>query len=139
MLILGASTGVGVGATLPEQSIAGLLATDYPDADIVNVAVSGARVAGAIAQVRMYSEADLRFDLALLHVGGNDVVADTPLHQLADDCDTLLQELGKLAVCTVSKPQYPAGVPPTDDQAVRAGGVPAQLGTHSVTNCIYFA
>jgi len=100
VLILGDSTGVGVGATLPEESIAGLLAADYPDADIVNVAVSGTRVAGAITQVRTCLDAGLRFDLELLHVGGNDVVADTPLHQLADDCDTLLQELGELAVRT---------------------------------------
>ena len=57
MLILGDSTGVGVGATLPEESIAGLLAADYPDADIVNVAVSGTRVADAIAQVRLCLEA----------------------------------------------------------------------------------
>lgn len=100
LLILGDSTGVGVGATLPEESIAGLLAADYPDADIVNVAVSGTRVAGAIAHVRTCLETELRFDLALLHVGANDVVADTPLHQLARDCDTLLEELGKLAVRT---------------------------------------
>jgi lysophospholipase L1-like esterase len=101
VLILGDSTGVGVGATLPEESVAGLLAADYPDADIVNVAVSGTHVAGAIAQVRLCLEAGLRFDLALLHVGGNDVVANTPLHQLTDDCDTLLRELGRLAVRTV--------------------------------------
>ena len=100
VLILGDSTGVGVGATLPEESIAGLLAADYPDADIVNVAVSGTRVADAIAQVRLCLEAGLRFDMALLHVGGIDVIADTPLHQLADDCDTLLQELARLAVRT---------------------------------------
>ena len=101
MLILGDSTGVGVGATRPEESIAGLLAADYPDADIVNVAVSGTRVAGAIGQVHTCLEAGLRFDLALLHVGGNDVVADTPLRQLADDCDTLLEGLSRLAVRTV--------------------------------------
>ena len=101
VLILGDSTGVGVGATLPEESIAGLLAADYPDADIVNVAVSGTRVAGAIAQVRTCLDAGLRFDLALLHVGGNDVVLDTPLDQLAADCDSLLQGLAKLAVRTV--------------------------------------
>jgi lysophospholipase L1-like esterase len=100
VLILGDSTGVGVGATRPEESIAGLLAADYPDADIINVAVSGTRVADAIAQVRACLEAGLRFDLALLHVGGNDVVADTPLPQLTDDCDTLLQELARLAVRT---------------------------------------
>jgi len=100
MLILGDSTAVGVGATLPEESIAGLLAADYPDADIVNVAVSGTRIAGAIAQVQQCLEAGLRFDLALLHVGGNDVVADTPLHQLTDNCDTLLRELARLAIRT---------------------------------------
>jgi lysophospholipase L1-like esterase len=100
VLILGDSTGVGVGATRPEESVAGLLAADYPDADIVNVAVSGTRVAGAIAQARTCLEAGLRFDLALLHIGGNDVVADTPLHRLADDCDTLLRELGRLAART---------------------------------------
>jgi lysophospholipase L1-like esterase len=100
VLILGDSTGVGVGATLPDESIAGLLAADYPDADIVNVAVSGTRVAGAIAQVRSCLDAGVRFDLALLHVGANDVVADTPLQRLALDCDALLQELGQIAVRT---------------------------------------
>ena len=100
VLILGDSTGVGVGAARPDESVAGLLAADYPDADIVNVAVSGTRVSGAIRQARTCLEAGMRFDLALLHVGGNDVVADTPLHQLADDCDTLLRELGTLAART---------------------------------------
>ena len=100
MLILGDSTGVGVGAALPEESIAGLLAADYPDADIVNFAVSGACVADAIAQVDQCLDAGLRFDLALLHVGGNDVVVDTPLPRLADDCDTLLRRLALLAVRT---------------------------------------
>ena len=101
VLILGDSTGVGVGATRPEESIAGLLAADYPEAHIVNVAVSGTSVAGAIAQVRTCLESGLHFDLALLHVGGNDVVVDTPLHQLTDDCDTLLRELGRLSDRTV--------------------------------------
>ena len=97
VLILGDSTGVGVGAARPEESVAGLLATDYPEAEIINVAVSGTRVAGAITQARACLEAGLCFDLALLHVGGNDVVADTPLHLLAEDCDTLMRELGRLA------------------------------------------
>jgi lysophospholipase L1-like esterase len=100
VLVLGDSTGVGVGATLPEESVAGLLAADYPDADIVNVAVSGTRVAGALAQVRACLEAGLHFDLAVLHVGGNDVVANTPLHRLAADCDTLMQALRRLAFRT---------------------------------------
>ncbi|MBV9892043.1 MAG: hypothetical protein JO090_14305 [Rhizobacter sp.] len=101
VLILGDSTGDGIGAARPEESIAGLVAADYPDADIVNVAVSGTQVAGAISQARTCLEAGLRFDLALLHVGANDVTAGTPLTQLAIDCDTLLRELGELAVKTV--------------------------------------
>jgi lysophospholipase L1-like esterase len=97
VLILGDSTGVGVGATRPEESVAGLFAADYPEADIINVAVSGARVADAITQVRTCLEAGLRFDLALLHIGGVDVVAHTPLHRLADDCDILMRELRRIA------------------------------------------
>jgi lysophospholipase L1-like esterase len=100
ILILGDSTGVGVGASRPEESIAGLFAADYPDADITNIAVSGTRVAAAIIQARRCLEAGLCFDLALLHVGGIDVIADTPLDRLADDCDILLRELGRLAART---------------------------------------
>src|SRR5277367_6022713 len=44
VLILGDSTGVGVGASMPEESIAGLLAADYPQADVVNISESGARI-----------------------------------------------------------------------------------------------
>ena len=101
VLVLGDSTGVGVGAAQPEESIAGLLAADYPEADIVNIAVSGTRVAAAVAQAQLCAAAGVRFDLALLHVGANDVVADTPLPQLAADCDTLLQALGAIALRTV--------------------------------------
>jgi len=98
ILVLGDSTGVGVGATRPEESLAGLFAADYPDADIINVAVSGTRVADAITQARRCFEAGLSFDLALLHV---DVIADTPLPRLADNCDILMRELGQLAVRTL--------------------------------------
>jgi lysophospholipase L1-like esterase len=101
VLVLGDSTGVGVGATRPEESIAGLLAADYPQAHIVNVAVSGTCAAGAIDQVRSCLESGLHFDLALLHVGANDIVADTPLHQLSEDCDTLLGLLRTVSDRTV--------------------------------------
>jgi hypothetical protein len=50
------------------------------------VTLAAALIAGAIAKVRTCLKSGLQFDLALLHIGGNDVVADTPLQQLADDC-----------------------------------------------------
>ena len=84
VLILGDSTGVGVGASLPEESIAGLLAADYPQADVVNISESGARIAEAIDQAKRCNAAAMHFDVAILHVGGNDIVRATPTDQLAD-------------------------------------------------------
>jgi lysophospholipase L1-like esterase len=101
VLVLGDSTGVGVGASQPEDSIAGLLACDFPDADVVNVSRSGARVADAVAQARACRRAGQRFDIALLHVGGNDVMRATPMPKLADDCRLLMSELAAVARRTI--------------------------------------
>ena len=101
VLILGDSTGVGVGASLPEESIAGLLAADLPDADVVNISESGARVADAIAQAKKCNDAGLHFDVAILHLGGNDIVKATPTDKLAAGCEELMTELEKLAHRTV--------------------------------------
>ena len=101
ILVLGDSTGVGVGARLPEESIAGLLASDFPNADIVNVSESGARVVDTIAQARRCNAQGLHFDVAVLHVGGNDVVRATHVDKLAGSCETLLLELARLAHRTV--------------------------------------
>ena len=101
ILILGDSTGVGVGAQRPEESVAGRLAADFPDADIVNVSRSGARVSDALGQARQCLSLGLRFDLAVLHVGANDVVRATPATKLAADCEVLLAEMKGLAERTV--------------------------------------
>jgi lysophospholipase L1-like esterase len=101
VLILGDSTGVGVGASMPEESIAGLLAADYPEADVVNISESGARIAEAIDQAKQCNAAAMHFDLAILHVGGNDIVRATPADQLAEGCEELLAELARLAHRTV--------------------------------------
>ena len=100
-VLVGDSTGVGIGANRPEESIAGLLAEDFPAADIVNVSRSGARVADALMQARACRRSGLRFDVALLHIGGNDVLRATPMKKLAEDCELLLAELGEVADRTV--------------------------------------
>lgn len=101
ILVLGDSTGVGIGATRPEESIAGLLAAELPDADIVNASRSGARVADAVEQARECRRRELHFDVALLHVGGNDVMRSTPVAKLVADSRLLLAELAVVADQTV--------------------------------------
>jgi lysophospholipase L1-like esterase len=101
ILILGDSTGVGIGATCREDSIAGLLATEFPQADIVNVSQSGARVAHVARQARRCIRVGWHFDLALVHVGGNDVLRATPIDRLVIASQHLMTELGSLADRTV--------------------------------------
>ena len=101
ILILGDSTGVGVGASLPEESIAGLLAIDFPRSDIANISVSGARVGDALAQAARCNSLGMRFDVAVLHIGANDIVRGTPTEELADSCEKLMLELERLARRTV--------------------------------------
>lgn len=101
IVILGDSTGVGIGAQRPEDSIAGLLAAEFPDADIVNVSQSGARVAHVTKQARRCSRLGWHFDLALLHVGGNDVLRATPMADLVVASQALMDEMPRLAERTI--------------------------------------
>ena len=101
ILVLGDSTGVGVGAERPEDSIAGRLAIDFPDSDIVNISCSGARVAEALAHARQCAAGGRLFDVAVLHLGGNDVVRGTAVAELAAECEELMVELQKVARHTV--------------------------------------
>lgn len=96
VLVLGDSTGVGVGADQPEFSLAGLIAADFSNVDIVNACRSGAKVADVLELVRTDPWERRRFDLILVHAGGNDVLYGTPLHNLARDADAVLQIVATL-------------------------------------------
>jgi lysophospholipase L1-like esterase len=101
ILVLGDSTGVGVGAQRPEDSVAGRLAIDFPDSDIVNISCSGARVAEALAQAQRCIAEGRHYDVAVLHLGGNDVVRGTDVDELAAACEALMVELKQVARRTV--------------------------------------
>jgi lysophospholipase L1-like esterase len=92
VLVLGDSTGVGVGAGAPSSSLPGLLGREFPDVDIVNDCCNGARVADALTQLRARAEAGERYDLLLLFVGGNDVLRLTPWRRLQRDAAELLRQ-----------------------------------------------
>lgn len=101
VLVLGDSTGVGVGAEAPEASLGGLLAQHFPDVEVVNRAFNGARVAGVAALAERWGREPARFDLALVLVGGNDVLRHTPHRELAADARRLLKRLSRVARHTV--------------------------------------
>jgi lysophospholipase L1-like esterase len=101
VLLLGDSTGVGVGAGRPEGSLPGLLAAEFPAVQIVNRCQNGARVADTLQQLAPLAAAGERFDLVLLLVGGNDVMKLTSQQRLRVDAQALLQALQPLARCTV--------------------------------------
>jgi lysophospholipase L1-like esterase len=116
VLIMGDSTGVGVGAQAA-QSLAALLAADRPDAELLNVSRSGARLDNIAEQLRHLPQPGQRWDLLLLHAGGNDVLRGTPPAQLRRCVDDLLSQLVPLArvVVWLGPPDVgllPAFVPP---------------------------
>lgn len=98
VLVLGDSTGVGLGANLPGETIPGMLSAEHPQVEITNLAVSGARLEDVRKQVSVLAadEAAPPYDLILLLVGGNDVLRLTPMGRLALEADVLLPELTRL-------------------------------------------
>ncbi|MEK8031697.1 GDSL-type esterase/lipase family protein [Ideonella sp. DXS29W] len=100
VLVMGDSTGVGIGADCGTQSIAGLLAADYRGAEVVNLSVSGSTLADVPAQLRQLPsapDAASRFDVLLLHVGGNDILHSPNLAAMRRAAETLLPMLHRVA------------------------------------------
>jgi lysophospholipase L1-like esterase len=76
VLLVGDSTGVGVGCRDAGESIAAHLARDFGEVEVSNLCVTGATVADVLAGLRELPAAD-RFDLVLVFAGGNDVLRRT--------------------------------------------------------------
>ncbi len=86
MLVLGDSTGVGVGATRPEESVPGLVAKEVGATYVENQAVSGAQVPdvqGQIGKTKLPHYAYI-----VLQVGANDV---THFHDI-EEVSTMLKD-----------------------------------------------
>jgi lysophospholipase L1-like esterase len=90
ILVIGDSTAVGTGADRPEESTAGLLGHDYPEADIVNRGVNGARLADLSTSFVEFD--DQEFDLVLVQIGGNDVWHFTRFTDIEDSLNNVLAD-----------------------------------------------
>ena len=97
LLVVGDSTGVGTGATSPQNSLAGLIGQAYPRWQIVNRARDGAKFADVADQLG----GDQRFDIVLVQAGGNDVIRLRSLSDMHDDIArvaNLARQRGKTVV-----------------------------------------
>lgn len=70
-LIVGDSTGVGIGSVDSRSTVAGRLSVAFPGTEIVNHARDGARSSDIAAQIDASTG---RFDLILIFAGGNDAI-----------------------------------------------------------------
>jgi len=101
VLVLGDSTGVGVGCGDPEQTVAGLMAVEFRRAEIGNLCCNGARLADTVAQCEPLAARGDVFDLVLMFVGGNDVIRFRSQRQMAWDARALLAQAKRLSTNVV--------------------------------------
>lgn len=92
ILVAGDSTGVGTGAA-PELSIAGRLASAYPDASVKNISENGLKIAGLLEKLRALPES--KYDLILLQIGGNDILGFTSVSDARRDLRLVFEEAKK--------------------------------------------
>lgn len=71
ILILGDSLAFGTGTSSPDKSVAGLVASRFPDATVINKAVNGKRTAQLATEVQNINE---NYDFILIIIGGNDIL-----------------------------------------------------------------
>jgi lysophospholipase L1-like esterase len=91
ILVLGDSSAVGVGASRPEDSVAGRLSIATHAAYVENHAVSGAEVSDLPGQIVQASQAS--YSIILIQIGGNDIVR---FHNAKKTATLLANELTKL-------------------------------------------
>ncbi len=98
VLVLGDSSGFGVGATTPQESVAGRIGLRNPDTDITNIAVSGARLKDVPKQLtNARIQHDVKYDRIFLHIGGNDIVHGTSLSAMQVQLQGVLEDIAPLS------------------------------------------
>lgn len=91
VLFAGESTGVGTGARIPEESVAGRLGANIPDAHIQNISKNGARMADLLLALRSLP-AEKTYDIIVLQIGGNDILNFTSPETVRTELRAVLTE-----------------------------------------------
>lgn len=95
ILVIGDSTAVGTGAESPEVSIAGRVGQTFPNAEITNLGVNGAKTHELIPRLEKIK--DQHYELIMVHIGGNDIVRFTNLDELTESIASVLDLATTLA------------------------------------------
>ncbi len=96
MLVIGDSTGYGTGAMRPEESIAGRVGSVFPEHEIKNLSVNGLQTSGLLAGIRGLPRESV-YDLALIQIGGNDILFFVPYQKTRNSLELILDEAKVLA------------------------------------------
>lgn len=110
LLITGDSLQAGVGASSSENSMAGLLGSDFPRWQITNMAVSGFETGDALEKLEPLSIGG--FDLAIVQIGANDIFHLKNLDQSKDNLGALLESAVARADHVVFVTSGSIGYPP---------------------------
>lgn len=90
VLIIGDSTGYGTGARKSSESIAGRLGADYPAYAITNNSSNGRRIAAA-KEVAAELTDTIQYDLIVLQIGANDLIAGRDPGLVAGELQQLIE------------------------------------------------
>jgi lysophospholipase L1-like esterase len=108
LLIVGDSTALGTGASVPERSLAGRIAQRYPALAIRNLASAGVRFEGIADQLREAGQ----HDVILIAGGANDVMRLTSADRLARSVDLVLRRAARQAGTVIVVPAPNVGNAP---------------------------
>lgn len=89
-LFLGDSTAVGTGSDDNSRSTAGYLGEDFPDAEITNISHNGQKIHELLASFDDHILGT--YDLAVIQIGGNDILKFTPVKYIERDMQTLIKK-----------------------------------------------
>lgn len=94
ILVLGDSTAYGTGARSNVDTTAGRLASQYPDAEVVNLAVNGLRIKGLEGILKGRDEGE-HFDIVLIQIGANDIIRLTSMKDIEAGIKRVLERSEK--------------------------------------------
>lgn len=95
ILIAGDSTGVGVGASDPSTSVAGRIGSQFADSNIINISVSGAKLADL--EKKLETVNGNSFTFVLLQIGANDITGRTSYEEIRSTLSRVLAQADLLS------------------------------------------